>query len=191
MRKIAIALMFSLTIASPVLAQRAGQINASGSIQQIDATSVTLLAEDGSSQRFALAAKTTVLATRTVTLADIKPNDFVASAAIRKSDGKLHSTEVRIFPESARGQGEGQRPMNDSEQRTMTNATVTGAAIVSGSNVLSVKFGDGTSELVVDPGVPVVRIEPVEFGVLKAGTKVRLQGSEGPNGPVIDRITIR
>jgi hypothetical protein len=42
-----------------------------------------------------------------------------------------------------RGVGEGQRPMNDAGKQTMTNASVTGAAVVSGSNDLTVKFAGG------------------------------------------------
>ena len=53
-----------------------------------------------------------------------------------KDDGKLHSTELRIFSEKMRGGGDGQRPMNDARNQTMTNATVMGTAIVNGSNVM-------------------------------------------------------
>jgi hypothetical protein len=38
---------------------------------------------------------------------DIKPGDYIASTGIKGTDGKLHAIEVRIFPESLRGAGEG------------------------------------------------------------------------------------
>ena len=41
---------------------------------------------------------------------DLKAGDFVASGGVRGTDGKIHAVELRIFPESMRGVGEGQRP---------------------------------------------------------------------------------
>ena len=42
--------------------------------------------------------------------ADVKAGDFVASGGVRGSDGKVRAVELRIYPESLRGVGEGQRP---------------------------------------------------------------------------------
>jgi hypothetical protein len=142
-------------------------------------------------ETFRLAPNLFVARTSAATLADIKPNDFVASAAVRGTDGKLHSTELRIFPESMRGVGEGQRPMNDARGQTMTNATVTGAAVRNGSNDVKVRFAGGESELIVDPGVPVSRIAPADRSLLTSGAKVRVQGVRDADGAIVDRITIR
>lgn len=110
---------------------------------------------------------------------------------MRGTDGKLHSTELRIFPEAMRGVGEGQRPMNDARSQTMTNATVTGAAVAGGSNNLKVRFPGGESELIVDPGIPVVRIEPADRSHLTVGAKVRVQGMRTAEGAQATRITLR
>ena len=127
--------------AAPALAQGNSAINRLGTVDNVDASSISLKSDQGSQDEvFKLAPNVLVLQTRPANLADIKPNDFVASAARIGTDGKLHSTEVRIFPDAMRGVGEGQRPMNDAAKQTMTNATVTGAAVVSGSNDLTVKF---------------------------------------------------
>jgi hypothetical protein len=162
-----------------------------GSLESLAADSVSVRTEAGATETetFKLSPAYLVLQNRPATLHDIQPNDFVASAAVRKADGKLHSTEVRIFPEAMRGVGEGQRPMGDAAQ-TMTNATVTGTAIVAGSNTLKVKFAGGESELVVNPGVPVTAITAVDRSLLKPGAKVRVQGTKGPDGVLIQRITL-
>jgi len=110
---------------------------------------------------------------------------------MRGADGKLHSTELRIFPDAMRGVGEGQRPVNDSRDRTMTNATVIGAAVVNGSNHIKVKFEGGESELILDPGVPVTRIDAVDKSLVKSGVKVRLQGVRNADGASGSRITIQ
>ena len=147
--------------------------------------------EDGALEGFKLGPDLLVLQNKTATLADIRPNDFVASAAVRGVDGKLHSTELRIFPDAMRGVGEGQRPMNDGRNQTMTNATVTGTAVVNGSNDIRVRFDGGESELIVDPGVPVTRIDTADIGLVRNGVKVRARGVRTADSANINRITIQ
>jgi hypothetical protein len=183
---IAIALL-----AGPALAQGIA-VTVAGAVERIDAGSITVRQDDGgAAETVKLAPNFLVLRNRPVTLADIRPNDFVASAAVRKEDGKLHSTELRIFPEAMRGAGEGQRPMNDARNQTMTNATVTGAAIVGGSNNLKVRFAGGESELIVDPGVPVTRIEPADRELLKPGVKVRMRATRTADGLAANTVTLQ
>ncbi len=177
---------------APVLAQSNNAINIIGIVDKVDATSISLKSDGaGTVESFKLAPDFLVLQNRAATLADIKPNDFVASAAMNGADGKLHSTELRIFPDVMRGVGEGQRPMNDGQGRTMTNATVTGTAIVEGSNNIKVKFKGGESELIVDPGVPVTRIDTADKSLVKDGVKVRVQGVRNADGASVSRITVQ
>ena len=178
--------------AAPALAQSNNTINLLGTVETIDATSIAVKKDEGgASETFKLAQNALVLQIKPATLADIKPNDFVASAAMRGADGKLHSTELRIFPDAMRGLGEGQRPMNDPRNQTMTNATVTGAAIVNGSNNIKVKFEGGESELIVDPGIPVSRIDTADKSLVKSGVNVRVQGNRNADGASVTRITIQ
>ncbi len=181
--------MLALT-AGPALAQAPNAVNIVGTVEKMDAASISVKNEAGAVETYALVAAPQYFQNKPATLADIKPNDFVASAAIRKEDGKLHSTELRIWPEAMRGVGEGQRPMNDAQKQTMTNATVTGAAIVNGSNNIKVKFQGGESELILDPGVPVTRMDSADKAVVKAGAKVRLQGVKEGDKASINRITV-
>jgi len=178
--------------AASALAQGSNALNIVGTVENIGASSISLKTDQGGQEEtFKLAPNVLVLQTKPATLADIKPNDFVASAARPGTDGKLHSTELRIFPDAMRGVGEGQRPMNDQRKQTMTNATVTGAAVVSGSNDLKVKFAGGESELIVDPGVPVTRIDLADKNLVKSGVKVRLQGVRTADGASVSRITLQ
>jgi hypothetical protein len=181
-------LMMVFCAATPALSQGAG-LNLFGTVERMDSAQIVVKTEAGETRGFALDPKLLVLKNSATTLADIKPNDFIASAAMRAPDGKLHSTEVRIFPDAMRGVGEGQRPMNDERGQTMTNATVEGTVLVSGSNVLRVTFPGGVSELIVDPGVRVTRIEQVEASAITAGDSVRVQGQQKPES-VASRITL-
>ena len=97
LQSMAVAALFALT--GPALAQDGTPINVLGTVAALDAGSLTLKPDDGgAAQTFKLAPKMLVVQNKPATLADIKPDDFVASAAIRGPDHKLHSTELRIFP---------------------------------------------------------------------------------------------
>jgi len=183
---------FIALLAVPAMAQGNNAVNIMGTVEKFDASSITVKADDGGAmETLKVAPNLMVLQNKPAKLSDIKDNDFVASAAIRQADGKLHSTELRIFPEAMRGVGEGQRPMNDARSQTMTNATVTGTAIVNGSNNIKVKLPTGESELVLDPGVPVTAIVPADRAMVKQGAKVRVQGVKTADGSVANRVTLQ
>jgi hypothetical protein len=178
--------------AVPALAQATGPMVVTGTVAGVDATSISVRDDKGgTSERLTLAPNVMVIEAKPATLADIKADDFIASAAVRGMDGKLHSTELRIFPAAMRGLGEGQRSMNDPRGQTMTNATVTGAAVVNGSNNLKVKFAGGESELVVDPDVPVTRMDIGQRSALVPGAHVRAQGVRTAEGASVSRITVQ
>jgi hypothetical protein len=169
-----LALLAALAAASA----QAQPASVNGTLEAADSAAITLRDQAGALRHLALAPNLVVLRNVPATLADIRPNDYVASAAQRGTDGKLHSVELRIFPEAMRGLGEGQHPMAE-PGRTMTNATVAGTALASGSNTLKVTFPGGESELVVDPGIPVTRIEPADRALLVPGAKLRVQVNSG------------
>ena len=184
--------IFLTFVAALAQAQSPNTFAFNGTVNSIDASSLSVTSEEGgAAETLRLGPNWVVLQNRPASLADIKANDFIASAAVRKADGKLHSTELRIFPDAMRGLGEGQRPMNDTQNQTMTNATVSGAAIVNGSNIITVKFQGGESELILDPGVPVTAILPVDPSLVKAGARVRVQGTKTAEGAVVSRVTLR
>jgi hypothetical protein len=202
MRKALILGTFLTLIAAPAMAQANNAINVFGVVDKMDATSISVKNDDnGMVETFKISPNVQYIQQAPAKLSDIKTNDFVASAAVRKEDGKLHSTELRIFSEKMRGVGDGQRPMNDARNQTMTNATVTGTAIVDGSNVMKVKFGasqiggagttypGGESDLVLDPNVPVFKFTDTTATAIKAGGKVRVQGVRNAEGAMVNRIT--
>ena len=202
MRKILMLATFVTLIAAPAMAQGNNAINVFGVVDKFDATTISVKNDDnGMVETYKLSPTILYIQQAPAKLSDIKSNDFVASAAVRKEDGKLHSTELRIFSEKMRGGGDGQRPMNDARNQTMTNATVSGTAIVNGSNVMKVKFGPsqiggagttypaGESDLVLDPGVPVFKFTDANASIVKVGSKVRVQGVRNADGALTNRIT--
>ena len=195
----ALAAVLAFT-AVPALAQGGGAPGAGANavriagatVDKIDGNSLTVKTNDGMTQTLTLAPDLVVFANKKATMADIKNGDYVASAAVKGTDGKLHSTEVRIFPDAMRGNGEGQRPMNDAQNQTMTNATVTGAVSAGTNRSLAVQFQGGTSELIVGPEVPVTAIVAAAKADVKVGAKVQVNGVKNADGSqTAQRITIQ
>ncbi|MEO7773807.1 MAG: hypothetical protein ABIT36_08880 [Steroidobacteraceae bacterium] len=165
-----------------------------GTVEKVDARQVTVKSVEGTSSTAKLASDTTYAVRTPATLTDIKPGDFVASAAVKGKDGKLHSTELRIFPEALRGLGEGQRPMA-APDTMMTNATVS-AVVVPPSEVvvppegrvLKVKYKEGDSELVVGPEVQIVKLVPTPLSELKVGTEVTVIANKAADGSLTAQL---
>ena len=162
--------LLSIPISAP--AQQADDsVRLRGVIDNVDGQSLTLKAADGTLTQLLIAKDAIITRNESASLSSIKPGDFIASAAVKGDDGKLHSSEVRIFPAALRGLGEGQRPMQE-PGKTMTNASVLEVAAAPEGQVLKVKFAGGSSELIVGPQVPIVAVVIASASDLKPGTNV-------------------
>jgi len=91
---------------------------------------------------------------------------------VKGTDGKIHAIEVRIFPEAARGTGEGQYPWDLMPDNIMTNATVGKVDQAPRGPVLHVTFKGTESEYTVGPEVPVLANGPGDISLLKPGVAV-------------------
>lgn len=168
--------------AGPSLAQQAddNNIRIQGVFEKLDGPHMTVQGADGKDMDILVTPQTMFTRNQPSSLAAIKPGDFVASAAVTGDDGKLHSTEVRIFPPAMAGLGEGQRPMKD-KTKTMTNASVSEVVAAPSGQVLKVKFHGAESELVVGPEVPVTEMVVAQARDMKADTKVYVTAKQGAN----------
>jgi hypothetical protein len=161
-----------LFAAAPAVGQQAdGVTRFSGTIEKLDGQRFTLKSADSSLVDFNVTTETMITSNVPSSLDAIKAGDYIASAAIKGEDGKLHSTELRIFPEGMRGLGEGQRAMQE-PGKTMTNASVSEVVAAADGPTLKVTFKGGTSELVVGPKVPIIAVVIGKVDDLKVGQSV-------------------
>jgi hypothetical protein len=121
-------------------------------------------------------------------LADIKSGSYVGTTATKQADGSLRAVEVHIFPEEARGTGEGHRPWDLTPDSTMTNANVekveqTSVEKVQGQ-MLSLKYKGGEAKVFVPPGTPIVRNVPGDRSLLKPGVGVYIPAVRGDDGTI-------
>ena len=132
-----------------------------------------------------------------ITLADIKPGSYIGTAAMPQSDGSQLALEVLVFPESARGTGEGHFPWDLQPQSTMTNATVASLAAapstVPGGQMLKLTYKDGEKIVIVPPNAPVVSFKSGkedEKTLLVPGAKVLITAQEKDGKPTVLRIVV-
>ena len=126
MRKVVFAALIALVV-EPALAQSpsAGTpTRIRGTVDKLDGQNLMVKSRDGQTLTIELAANVAVITLVKKSVADIKAGDYVASTGVKGTDGKIHAVEIRIFPEAARGTGEGQYPWDLMPDSIMTNATV-------------------------------------------------------------------
>lgn len=185
-----LALAQSPTPANPTVRLRA-------TIEKIDATSLTVRERSGEVITLVRPAAMDVSEVFPLALADIKPGSYIGTAAMPQADGSQLALEVVVFPEAARGTGEGHRPWDLRPESTMTNATVADLAAaptsVPGGQKLTLKYKDGEKTVIVPPDAPVVSFKPGkadENALLVPGAKVMITAQEQGGKPTALRVIV-
>jgi hypothetical protein len=153
-----------------------------GSIAANDGKTVTIATREGTQVPVKLADNYAVMLVSPVSLADIKENSFVGIASMKDPNGGLNALEVLVFPEAARGTGEGHYPWDLQPESMMTNATVATVATAPDGQTLTVKYKDGTQTIKVKPGTPIVTFAPGDKADAKVGAKVFLGATKDADG---------
>jgi hypothetical protein len=143
-----------------------------GSVESFDGSTLVLKERSGEVLRLALADNFSVSEVLPIALSAIQPGSFVGSAALPAADGSLRALEVLVFPEAARGSGEGHYPWDLQPGSTMTNATVADVVAQAQGRTLTLRYKDGEKTLNVPEGVPVVTFQPADRSLLVVGAKV-------------------
>lgn len=177
----ALAIAFSLCLAAPSLAQQQAT-RVRGSISAVDATSMTVTARDGNQVELKLTPETGVAAVKALDLSAIQPGSYIGTAAKPGADGGLEAIEVVVFPEAARGTGEGQFAWDLQPGASMTNGTVNGVVEGTAGRNLDVIFKGQKASITVPPSAPVVTFGPAERADLKPGLPVFVTARPGADG---------
>lgn len=164
-----LGLVFSVAVA----AQAADNtIRLRGTIDRVDAKSLVVRDREGRKTALAVADNLAISEVLPVDPAALQTGAFVGTTAVPRADGTLAAVEVHVFPEEARGTGEGHRPFDLQPGSTMTNATV--AAVEPGANdrVITLRYKDGEKTIHVPNGVPIVTLKAGDKSLLVPGAKV-------------------
>lgn len=170
-----------------------GTVRVRGTVQSVTDGSMTVQTWDGRTVAVPVAATTRFVWVVASSLSTLKDGDFVGTATTGPKTA-LRSLELVIFPESMRGTGEGHYEWDvpgvvasrgggavESSAMTngtveshsaMTNGTVSSNEASSGGRTLTISYKDGTANVTVPEGTPIVRFEPTERPSLAVGQKV-------------------
>ena len=149
-----------------------------GTVEALDGNALMVKTREGPVVKITLADNVVVMGITAVPVADIKPNSYVGIASKKGADGALRAIEVLVFPEAARGSGEGHNPWDLQPDSMMTNATV--GTVTPGANgrSLELTYKDGKQTILVPDGVPVVTFSPGDKALLTKGVGVFIGGAQ-------------
>lgn len=188
-------LLWGLLAAGPLLVQHtlaqtpSGEVRRlRGTLQTVTPDRITLLTREGDTVVLALGAQLTVAEVYPITLAEVQAGSFIGTAALPQADGSLQAIAVTVFPESARGLGEGHRPFDLQADSTMTNATVADVVSAPEGRTLQLRYAGGQKTLQVPAGTPVVTFRPADRRLLVPGASVSLSAQLLGGEPTAIRI---
>jgi hypothetical protein len=187
---LALSLVAPLVLAQTTVptAPAASAARVRGTIQAVAPGTLTVKDRSGEVLELVLPPKVTVSEVYPMALADIQPGSFIGTAAMPQADGTERAIAVTVFPESARGAGEGHRPFDMLPQSTMTNATVADVVASPKGRTLQLKYKDGERAIVVPLDAPVVSFKPGDASLLVVGASVSLTAQLVDGKPTITRI---
>ena len=178
-----------LLLATAVTAQPAPSVRLRGAIEKADATSILLKERDGREISLVYADNLAIFEVLPIDPSAIQTGTFVGTTAVPGPDGTLSAVEVHVFPEAARGTGEGHRPWDLLPNSTMTNATVTSITPGPNERTITLRYKDGEKKVVVPNGIPIVTNVSGDRSLLVVGAKVivdeRLQNGQAIMSRVI------
>jgi hypothetical protein len=161
-----------------------------GTVEKADATSLVIKERDGREISLLYAGDVRVSEVEPIDPSAIQEGSFIGTTAVPGPDGKLSAVEVHVFPESARGTGEGHRPMDILPGATMTNATVAGLTKNANERTLVLRYKDGEQTVRVPNGVPVVLQKAGDRSLLVSGAKVTVIEEMRDGKAVATRIQV-
>lgn len=151
-----------------------------GDIVAVDATTLTVHRRSGDTVKIAIKPDQAVAALKNIKLADIEKGAFIGTATKSAAGGKLVAVEVLVFPEAARGTGEGHYAWDLIPGSMMTNANVDTVMKGVSGRTLQLSYKGGTKEVEVPEKTPVVTFAPATRADLIAGKKVFVIANGAP-----------
>lgn len=172
------AVLFALV---GTLAEAQTPMRIRGTITALEGNVLSVKSRDGKDLRINLADNLGVSATKAITMADIKPGDYVGSAAMKRADGTLVALEVHLLPPSV---PEGHTPWDLEPGSTMTNATLKAVVQAAGGREMTLEYKGGSQKIVVPEGVPMATTVPGDRSLLVPGAYVFMVAQVAADGKI-------
>jgi hypothetical protein len=165
--RLALALFLSLACA----AAQAQPTRVRGTISAFDGKVLSVKDAGGAPVKIQVQEKTEIVFTQPITLAQIKPGDFLGITSMKRPDGTLTAYEVRRFPKPL---NPGHRPFDGRDDQTMTNATVGAMVQATSGRELTMTYEGGAQKIVVPENASISTLVPGTPKQLVPGAPVNL-----------------
>lgn len=171
-------------------AQENPPVRLRGTVDTFVAPNLVIQERDGRTIALILPQTTGIAEVIASDITAIQPGSFVGAAALPRADGRLQALEVVVFPEVARGTGEGHFQWDLQPQSSMTNATVTELVRSSEGRTLTLQYRNGAQKMLVPDGVPVVTLGPGNDSLIVPGAKVFIVAEPQHDQLIVRRLLI-
>ena len=172
MRKMILSAAFVIAATAALAQAPADTVRVRGTVQSVDGSMLTVKSRDGADLKIKLADNAVIRTVTGKTVADVKQGLFVGITAMPQPDGTQKAVEIHIFPEAARGTGEGHRPWDLMPGSTMTNANVEQLVTAVDGPMLTMKYKEGEKKISVPNNATIVQFVNGDKADLKPGAKV-------------------
>jgi len=164
-------LFLSLVLVLACASVQAQPTRVRGSISAFDGKVLSVRDAGGAPVQIQVREKTEIVFTQPITLADIKPGDFLGVTSMKRPDGTLTAYEVRRFPKPL---NPGHRPFDGRDDQTMTNATVGAMVQATSGRELTMTYEGGSQKIVVPENASISTLVPGTPKHLVPGAPVNL-----------------
>ena len=182
LRTFALGAISLVLICSQAIAQPAQNRRIRGTVESLDNNVLTMKARDGADVKIKLADNWAVISYTKAQISDIKVGTFIGVGGTPQADGSQKAVSINIFPESARGLGEGFRPWDQAPNGTMTNANVAEAVAGADGQTLLLKYKDGEKKIIVTPTATIAMFGSGDKAEVKPGAAVAISAVTKPDG---------
>lgn len=177
-----IGLSLATIVAATSYAQTPPTQRVRGKITSVSADTMEVATREGPTLKVALGANLAVALVEKTDISAIAKGTYIGTAARPGPNGTLDAVEVTVFPESARGGGEGHYAWDLAPETSMTNATVNAVVDERQGRDLELTYKGGTQKVRVGPDTPIVTFGPGTRGDLKPGASVFFSPTKGEGG---------
>jgi hypothetical protein len=181
-------LLFAATLAlvsAAASAQAPTRMWVRGTITGLDGDVLSVKSREGKDLKINLAPKLGVRAAKAITMADIKPGDFVGPASRKRADGALVAISLQVFTPDRRGiVPEGHMPWDLEPGSLMTNGIIGGIVRTTGGRELTLEYKGGSQKVIVPEGTPMFTTVPGDRSLLVPGAYVVTNTAVAADGTI-------
>jgi len=179
---LAVAGALVAALAAPAAFAADTAVRVRGTVVAIAGDTLKVKSREGADLTIAMTTGWRVAAVSAMTVADIKPGDYVGIASLPKASGGDDALEVLVFPPAMKGMGEGNRDWDLKPDSSMTNGSVDEAVQSVDGRTVNVTYHGQSKKITVPNGTPVVTLAPATLADIKAGVPVFVSAQKAADG---------